>query len=57
MATFAAMIEDNLLAMVVEVYREWNRDRAHWVNVDARSVFVAILSKYPVDTITTIRTQ
>ena len=57
LAESAAVIEDDLSAMAMEVYREWNRDRTHRVDVNTRSVWVTVLSKHLVDTVTTIRTQ
>ena len=57
LAKVAAVIEDDLSAMAMEVYREWNRDRAHWVDVNTRGVLVTVLSEHLVDTVTTIRTQ
>ena len=57
LAVPSAVIEDDLSAMAMEVYREWNRDRAHWVDVNTRGVLVTVLSEHLVDTVTTIRTQ
>ena len=53
----AAVIENDLSAMAMEVYREWNRDRTHRVDVNTRGVLVTVLSEHLVDTVTTIRTQ
>ena len=53
----AAVVEDDLPAMAMEVYREWNRDRTHRVDVNTRSVWMTVLPKHLVDAVTTIHTQ